>query len=91
MKKILENAKFPQDIKKLNTKELEILGEEIRGFLIEKVSKTGGHLASNLGVVDLTLSLFNFSLVISYSSKARITFLAFLVFLFPLLLSCMHL
>ena len=58
MKKILENAKFPQDIKKLNTKELEILGEEIRGFLIEKVSKTGGHLASNLGVVDLTLSLF---------------------------------
>ena len=58
MKKILENAKFPQDIKKLNTKELKILGEEIRGFLIEKVSKTGGHLASNLGVVDLTLSLF---------------------------------
>lgn len=58
MKNILENIKFPEDIKHLSNEELEVLGEEIRGFLIDKVSKTGGHLASNLGVVDLTLSLF---------------------------------
>ncbi|MBD7910008.1 1-deoxy-D-xylulose-5-phosphate synthase [Clostridium cibarium] len=58
MNNILESIKFPGDVKKLSTKELESLGEEIREFLIEKVSKTGGHLASNLGVVDLTLSLF---------------------------------
>ncbi|MDS0527870.1 1-deoxy-D-xylulose-5-phosphate synthase [Clostridium sp. SHJSY1] len=58
MDNILESIKFPGDVKNLNTKELENLGEEIRKFLIEKVSKTGGHLASNLGVVDLTLSLF---------------------------------
>lgn len=58
MNNILDSIKFPEDIKSLNVKELETLGGEIREFLIEKVSKTGGHLASNLGVVDLTLSLF---------------------------------
>ena len=40
--------KFPEDIKHLNNEELETLGKEIREFLIDKVSKTGGHLASNL-------------------------------------------
>jgi 1-deoxy-D-xylulose-5-phosphate synthase len=49
---------FPEDIKKLNDNELLNLGEEMRKFLIESVSKTGGHLSSNLGVVELTLSLF---------------------------------
>lgn len=58
MAKLLESMKFPEDIKCLNTVELKALGEEIREFLIESVSKTGGHLASNLGVVELTLSLF---------------------------------
>ena len=58
MMKLLDNMKFPEDIKYLNIKELESLGTEIREFLIESVSKTGGHLASNLGVVDLTLALF---------------------------------
>lgn len=47
----------PNDIKGLSTDELYILAEEIRNFLIEKLSKTGGHLASNLGVVELTLAL----------------------------------
>ena len=51
MNRFLDNMKFPEDLKSLNYKELEDLGEEIREFLIEKVSKTGGHLASNLGVV----------------------------------------
>ncbi|MBQ7124748.1 MAG: 1-deoxy-D-xylulose-5-phosphate synthase [Clostridia bacterium] len=54
---ILENINSPGDIKKLNTEELEYLCEEIRDFLIENVLKTGGHLASNLGTVELTLAL----------------------------------
>lgn len=58
MTRLLDNMKFPEDIKCLNNRELESLGEEIREFLTDSVSKTGGHLSSNLGVVDLTLSLF---------------------------------
>lgn len=54
---MLERMKKENDIKKLNREELSILAEEIREFLIEKVSKTGGHLASNLGVVELTMAL----------------------------------
>lgn len=55
--KILDKVNYPEDIKKLNTNELNQLCIEIRDFLIEKVSKTGGHLSSNLGVVELTLAL----------------------------------
>lgn len=46
-----------ENLKKLNSKEIKILAEEIRQFLVDSVSKTGGHLASNLGVVELTLAL----------------------------------
>jgi len=53
----LDSINFPDDIKKLNLEQLKQLAGEIRSFLIEKVSKTGGHLASNLGVVELTLAL----------------------------------
>ena len=56
--KLIDKLNFPEDLKKLNDDDLETLSEEIREFLIESVSKTGGHLASNLGVVDLTVSLF---------------------------------
>lgn len=49
----------PEDIKKLSLEELKELSREIRTFLVESVSKTGGHLAPNLGVVELTISLFN--------------------------------
>lgn len=59
MSDILERYKDINDIKKMSLKELDEFSEEIRQFLIEKVSKTGGHLASNLGVVELTLSLYN--------------------------------
>lgn len=59
MGKILDKIITPEEVKKLNNVELEVLAEEIREFLIETVSKTGGHLASNLGVVELTISLFN--------------------------------
>jgi 1-deoxy-D-xylulose-5-phosphate synthase len=54
---ILDSINNVEDIKKLKTNELEKLSSEIREFLIDSVSKTGGHLASNLGVVELTLAL----------------------------------
>ena len=54
---ILEQIQYPNDIKKLDADKLPLLAEEIREFLIQKVSVTGGHLASNLGVVELTIAL----------------------------------
>lgn len=53
----LDKVNSPKDIKKLNNEELEELCEEIRSLMIETVSKNGGHLASNLGVVELTVAL----------------------------------
>lgn len=55
--KELTEYRFPEDIKGMSEKELELLAVEIRDFLIDNVSKTGGHLASNLGVVELTIAL----------------------------------
>ena len=57
MYEILDKINSPEDLKKLNKNELILLCSEIRSFLIEKVTKTGGHLASNLGVVELTVAL----------------------------------
>lgn len=57
MHEVLKHVDSPDDIKKLTVQQLEQLCGEIREFLIEKVSKTGGHLASNLGAVELTLAL----------------------------------
>ncbi len=54
---MLERIQKENDIKQLNEEELVVLADEIRQFLIEKVSKTGGHLASNLGVVELTMAM----------------------------------
>jgi len=54
---ILERINSSQDIKKLNNTELYPLCEEIRSFLIDNLSQTGGHLASNLGTVELTVAL----------------------------------
>lgn len=54
---MLERIEKANDIKKLNEKELETLAKEIREFLIQKISQSGGHLASNLGVVELTMAL----------------------------------
>ena len=51
---VLEKIQKENDIKKLTPEELELLKDEIRQFLIESISVTGGHLASNLGVVELT-------------------------------------
>ena len=54
---VLERIQKEDDIKKLKESELDTLAEEIRQFLVEKISKTGGHLASNLGVVELTIAM----------------------------------
>ncbi|MBQ8857488.1 MAG: 1-deoxy-D-xylulose-5-phosphate synthase [Lachnospiraceae bacterium] len=60
---VLEKINEVNDIKNLDAQELGILAEEIREFLIDKISVTGGHLASNLGVVELTMALhLNFEL-----------------------------
>ncbi len=55
--KVLKKIKGPNDIKKLEPEEVILLSNEIREFLINKLSKTGGHIASNLGVVELTIAL----------------------------------
>lgn len=57
---VLERIQKENDIKELSDEELKILSSEIREFLIEKISVTGGHLASNLGVIELTMALHLF-------------------------------
>jgi len=59
MSKYLDRYKDFNEIRNMKIDELEEFAEEIRQFLITQVSKTGGHLSSNLGVVELTMSLFN--------------------------------
>ena len=54
---ILEDINSPEDLKSLDKKDIPLLAEEIRSFLIETVERQGGHLASNLGVVELTLAI----------------------------------
>ena len=55
---MLEKINGPEDIRALSRQEQEQLAQEIRDFLIEKISVTGGHLASNLGVVELTMAIY---------------------------------
>ena len=55
---ILDKINGPEDIKTLNKQELDVLSQEIRDFLLEKISTIGGHLASNLGVVELTMAIY---------------------------------
>lgn len=57
MYKYLDKVNSPKDIKNMSIEELDFLAKDIRKFLVRSVSKTGGHLASNLGVVELTLAL----------------------------------
>lgn len=57
---ILEKIKEANDVKQLSLSECERLAQEIRDFLIRSLSETGGHLASNLGVVELTIALHRF-------------------------------
>lgn len=57
MTALLETIDYPEHLRQLERKQLSLLAEELRAFLIESVAKTGGHLASNLGVVELTIAL----------------------------------
>ena len=57
MEKILDNINYPEDLKRLNILEKQELAKDIRDYLLKIVSKNGGHLASNLGVVELTIAL----------------------------------
>ncbi len=57
MKNMINKLKNYEELKKLNEDELTLLCQEIREFLVENVSKTGGHLASNLGIVELTVAI----------------------------------
>lgn len=54
---LLDNIKGVNDIKNINPSDYSLLAQEIRDFLIEKISRTGGHLGSNLGAVELTMAL----------------------------------
>lgn len=54
---VLENIHSPTDVKRLTEKQTELLCIELRQFLIEQISRTGGHLASNLGAVELTVAI----------------------------------
>jgi len=67
---ILDKINSPADVKGLEERELETLCGEIREFLIEKVSKTGGHIASNLGIVELTVAIHR----VFDTSKDRLVF-----------------
>ena len=58
MTQILDTIEGPEDLRKLDVQELATLAREIRAFLVETVSKTGGHLAPSLGTVELTLALY---------------------------------
>ncbi|WP_042375922.1 1-deoxy-D-xylulose-5-phosphate synthase [Streptacidiphilus melanogenes] len=67
---LLTRIRGPRDLDRLSPGQLAVLAEEIRGFLVEEVSKTGGHLGPNLGVVELTLALHR----VFESPKDRILF-----------------
>ena len=57
MNSLLNSIDYPQQLRELERRQLPQLAQELRAFLIESVAKTGGHLASNLGVVELTIAL----------------------------------
>ena len=54
---LLKDYKGPEDLKGLNIKQLNSLAQDVREYIIDTVSKNGGHLASNLGAVEITLGL----------------------------------
>ena len=67
---VLEQINGPQDLKRLDQRQLKVLSEELRAFLVETVSKTGGHMASNLGAVELTIAIHR----VFDTSKDRLVF-----------------
>ena len=57
MYELLKTIDYPADLRKLERKQIRQLAEELRAFVVESVSQTGGHLSSNLGTVELTIAL----------------------------------
>jgi 1-deoxy-D-xylulose-5-phosphate synthase len=57
MYQLLDKINSPQDLKSFSVEDLELLAQELRNFLLQSVSKTGGHFASNLGSIELTIAL----------------------------------
>ena len=57
MAKYLDKVNGPEDLRELSVEELKVLAGEVREFITHSVSQTGGHLASNLGIVELTIAL----------------------------------
>ena len=57
MTALLQQIQSPEDVRRLPRHQLKPLADELRAYLLESVSKTGGHLSSNLGTVELTLAL----------------------------------
>ena len=57
VKPLLDSVNFPSDMKRFDIKELKQLAHELRWEVLENVSKTGGHLSSSLGVVEMTVAL----------------------------------
>ena len=54
---MLEKINQPQDLKKLSLEELNLLADEIRDLLIYKITQTGGHMGSNLGMIEMSIAL----------------------------------
>ena len=69
--KYLDKIKSPADVKNLNEDDLPLLAQEIREVLVDTVSQNGGHLASNLGVVELTIALHRVFDCLLYTSWLR--------------------
>ena len=67
---MLENINSSEDVKKLNIKEKKELAKELRKYILEVVSENGGHLASNLGVVELTLANSFFSFIFNFLTSS---------------------
>jgi 1-deoxy-D-xylulose-5-phosphate synthase len=57
MAPLLETINDPADLRKLPRAQLKVLADELRAFILDSVSRTGGHLSSNLGTVELTIAL----------------------------------
>ena len=74
----IRDYKLPEDIKSMDENSLELLSTGIRAFLIDTISKTGGHLASNLGVVEISVRFLTFQRIsLSGMSDINRTYIKF--------------
>ena len=57
---LLENIRYPSDLRKYNVNDLKLIADELRQYILESVSKSGGHLSSNLGTIELTVAIHQY-------------------------------